>query len=148
MHLKWFSLWRIFSSVNWHKREIFQKFLYSGQVNCVRVYTMIENKAKKFHLNENSGIKWKKSDAEMANYQLCSSLKWCVVDCWVDSVHLFWNWHQFCQISFKVSLIKFLRTPGLLAPIPKFLSSSPVRKLPHRRSKIISTCLGLLKIVI
>jgi len=42
---------------------------------------MIENKAKKFHLNENSGIKWKKSDAEIANYQLLSSSQWWVVDC-------------------------------------------------------------------
>ena len=50
-------------------------------MNCVRVYTMIENKAKKFHLNENSGIKWKKSDAEIANYQLLSSSQWWVVDC-------------------------------------------------------------------
>jgi len=56
---------------------------------------MIENKAKKFHLNENSGIKWKKSDAEIANYQLLSSSQWGV---WltVDSRPFFWNWHQSC----------------------------------------------------
>ena len=128
MHLKWFSLWRIFLSVNWHKKEIFQKFLYSGQETCVRVYTMIENKAKKFHLNENSGIKWKKSDAEIANYQLLSSSQWWVVDCWLKAIifgigtNLAWH-----PLS-KVALSKFPRTPGLSVVIPKYVSSSPVRK--------------------
>lgn len=128
MYLKWFSLWRIFLSVNWHKKEIFQKFLYSGQVNCVRVYTMIENKAKKFHLNENSGIKWKKSDAEIANYQLLSSSQWCVVDCWLKAIIFGIGTNLAWHLLSKVSLSKFLRTSGLSVVIPKYVSSSPVRK--------------------
>jgi len=148
MHLKWFSLWRIFLSVNWHKKEIFQKFLYSGQVTCVRVYTMIENKAKKFHLNENSGIKWKKSDAEIANYQLLSSSQWWVVDCWLKAIFFGIGTNLAWHLLSKVSLSKFPRTPSLSVVIPKYVSSSLVRKLPNRRSKIISTCLGLLRIVI